>query len=224
MASTPTKLGLLALGESPCSDIADTFVRLLGSRIVTVVRGALDGLDASCLRSMGAKTGEVPLETRLRSGKTFGLSKSRVMPRLVQAAQELSQTCDRVLLLCSGEFPELAQSCPDVIQPIVMLRGILAGAARARCLGLIGPADDLPAAPEQWYPYVPNVICAPASSTQPVGEIVEAGCVLAEQGVQMIYMDCMGFTEAHRQAVARSTGLPVLAAATLTARVLCETL
>ena len=224
MIPSSVKLGLLSPGGTPSDDIHGTFTKFLGKRVSIIIKGAFDGLDDEGLHAMEAQSGEIPLETQLRPGVVFGLSKHRVMSRLILAAKELSHTCDRVLLLCSGEFPDLAKACPDVIQPIVMLRGILTAAAHTRLLGLIGPADDLPAAPAQWRPYVPSVICAAASSTQPLTEIATAGRFLADQNVDLIYMDCMGFTENQRQAVVHKTGLPVLAATTLVARSLCEIL
>ena len=103
--------------------------------------------------------------------------------------------------MCSGEFPLLAEACPGVIQPIWILRGAVGAAARDRKLGLIGPAEDLPEAPAQWRPYVPDVICAAASPSDPLAAAQAAGRDLAARGARLVYLDCMGFTEEHRAAV-----------------------
>ena len=86
----------------------------------------------------------------------------------------------------------------------------------------MGPESDLDAAPSQWAPWAPRIICAPASPYDPVEVAVRAGKDLCERGAEVIYMDDMGFSEEHRAVVARVARRPVLCATTLTARVLCE--
>lgn len=216
------KLGLLALGETPREDITPTLGAFLGPSVQFLEAGGLDGLSAPELKALEARTGEAVIETRLRSGAPVELSREALLPRLVAAAARLSERCDTLLLLCSGEYPALAAACPRLVQPIHILRGAIQAVAQHRLLGLIGPASDLDDAPAQWSPYAPRMICAAASPYEPVEAAVSAGRRLAEQGAQVIYLDCMGFTEQHRTAVSRSAGLPALSAATLTARVLCE--
>jgi protein AroM len=223
--NTPIKrLGLLALGETPRPCPAAVFRAVLGPGVEILERGALDGLEPGRRDSLLAGPGEVPLETHLRSGTAVGISRALILPRLLAAADDLARVCDRVLLMCSGEFPLLAEACPGVIQPIWILRGAVGAAARDRKLGLIGPAEDLPEAPAQWRPYVPDVICAAASPSDPLAAAQAAGRDLAARGARLVYLDCMGFTEEHRAAVRDAAGLPVLCATTLTARALAEML
>jgi len=89
-------------------------------------------------------------------------------------------------------------------------------------IGLVGPASDLDRAPEQWRPYAPRLVCAAASPYGPASEITAAGSALVAAGADLIYLDDMGFSDEHRVMLAAFTGLPVLCATTLTARVLCE--
>ena len=224
MPTANRRLGLLALGETPREDVAPTFRSILGGSVQVLEAGALDGLSAHELRAFLPGAGEPPLETRLRSGAAIEISRQALLPRLIAAADRLSQQCGTVLLLCSGEFPELAAACPGLVQPIHILRGAVAAIARQRVLGLIGPASDLDEAPAQWAPYAPRLICAAASPYGPADRAEAAGRELAARHAQVIYLDCMGFNEAHRIAVRRASGLPVMSATTLTARVLCEML
>jgi protein AroM len=216
------RLGLLALGQTPRDDVAPTFRSMLGRSVQILEAGALDGLSADALGAFRVREGEAPLETRLRGGIAIELSREALLPRLLATAAQLADRCDSILLLCSGENPALAAACPKLIQPIHILRGAIDAIARQRVLGLIGPASDLDEAPAQWAPYAPRLLCAAASPYGPPAQAEAAGRDLAERGAQVIYLDCMGFNEAHRVAISRSAGLPVLAATTLTARVLCE--
>jgi protein AroM len=212
------------LGETPREDVTPTFRSILGASVRILEAGALDGLSASGLQAFLARAGEPPLETRLRSGAAIEVSRQALLPRLIATATRLAQQCDAVLLLCSGEFPALAAACPKLIQPIHILRGAVDAIARQRVLGLIGPASDLEDAPAQWAPYAPRLLCAAASPYGPMEQAEAAGRELADRHAQVIYLDCMGFNEAHRIAIGRAAGLPVMSATTLTARVLCEML
>ena len=222
MNSAVRKLGLLALGETPRDDVTPTLRSILGKSIRIAESGGLDGLSESGLMELMSQDGETSLETRLRSGAVIALSKEAILPRLIAAAEKLSEECDSVLLLCSGEFPDLAATCPKLIQPIHILRGAISAIARHRILGLIGPASDLDAAPSQWAPYAPRVICAAASPYESIEVAVSAGRELVHRGAQLIFLDDMGFNEQHRTAIACAIKLPVMCATTLTARVLCE--
>lgn len=169
---TYSRLGVLALGQTPRDDVLPTLRMFLGSQVELIERGALDGLDSVGLDAYRARPGESALETRLRGGAPIALSKTLLMPRLIATAAQLADVCDALLLRCSGEFPALAAACPGIIEPIRILRGAVNAAAAHRRLGLIGPASDLAEAPTQWRPYAPDVICAPASPYEPPGAIM----------------------------------------------------
>lgn len=216
------KLGLLTLGQSPREDVTPTLRSIIGSSVQIIERGGLDGLSGSGLNTVMAKEGEAQIETRLLSGAAIALSRAALLPRLIAAGEQLSRECDTILLLCSGEFSALADACPALIQPIHILRGAIHAVARNRLLGIIGPESDLNEAPSQWAPYAANVLCSPASPYEPIEVAVNAGRDLVELGAEVIFMDDMGFSEKHRTAVSHAIHCPVLCAATLTARALCE--
>lgn len=218
------RLGVLALGQTPRDDVLPTLRMFLDGPVDVIERGALDGLDAAGLDAYRARPDEPVLETRLRGGAPIGLSSALLTPRLIATAVQLASECDALMLLCSGEFPALAAACPGIIEPIRILRGAVNAAAAHRRLGLIGPASDLTEAPDQWRPYAPDMICAPASPYDPPGTVSRAAQWLAGAGAQVLYLDDMGFNNAHRLEAVRAVPLPVLCASTLVARVLPELL
>ena len=217
-------LGVLALGETPRDDVTPVLAAWLAPSTRIVEAGGLDRLAAAEFDALRARDGETPLETRLRSGQTIALSKRALTARLAAVAATLAPRCDVVLLLCSGEFPALAEACPGLVQPIHLLRGIVAGVAARQVLGVIGPAADMAAAPAQWAPYAARVLCAAASPYEPVEHAAAAARTLVGRGADLLLLDDMGFNETHRRAVRAATPEPVLCATTLTARVLAEML
>lgn len=223
MSERERHLGLLALGETPRDDVVPTIQAILGETVQIHQLGGLDGLTTTtAVEALIAREGETPIETRLRGGVAITLAKERLVPRLIEAATQLATYCGSVLLLCSGEFPAVAAACPKLIEPIHILRGIVAGAARERTLGLIGPASDMDRAPAQWHPYAADLICAAASPYDSLAMVEKAGRELAGRGANLIFLDDMGFSEEHRRAVSRATRLPVMCATTLIARVMSE--
>ena len=216
-------LGLLTLGQSPRADVTPAFRAVLGDAVRILERGALDGLEGEALHQLRALPPEPALETRLRSGAPIGLRKAALLPLLETAARALAAECDAVLLLCSGAFPALEDSCPELIQPVHLLRGAVRALCRQRRLGVIGPASDLDAAPDQWAPFAARVVCSPASPYEPVAATAVAARALVRAGAQVVLLDDLGFGLEHRAAAA-ACGVPVLCATTLAARTLLEIL
>ena len=175
MSQTGACLGVLTLGQSPRRDVTPTLQVILGEAVRIREAGGLDGLSPAAIDALTPRAGEVPIETRLNTGKAILLSKARLLPRLVAAAEALQANCQRVLLLCSGNFPDLTAACPGIIQPVTLLRGIVGAVAREKTLGVIGPASDMARAPDQWAPLAGRVICAAASPYDPLPAAEAAG-------------------------------------------------
>jgi protein AroM len=222
------KLGLLALGQTPRDDVTPTLLAFMGEGAAIVERGGLDGLSGEGIAEIQATGGEAAIETRLRDGRPVALAKARLMPRLAAAADRLHEECELVLLLCSGEFPELARAFPRLLEPIRIIRGVVGAAARGRRLGVVGPESDMDAAPSQWRPYAPDVVCSAASPygrAESVAEgIAAAARDLAARGARVILLDDMGFTETHRAIAENASGVATMCATTLTAAALREAL
>ena len=215
-------LGLLTLGQSPRNDIVPTLRAILGDSIGVLEAGGLDALSPDALGDFAPREGERGIETRLASGAPILVAKARLLPCLVKAFGRLQNTCARVLLLCSGEFPDLVPLCPGLIQPARALRSIVGSLASNSVLGIVGPASDMDAAPAQWGPFAARVTCAAASPYGPSRALGEASVRLRSEGADLIFLDDMAFTEEQRLLAASASGLPILCASTLTARFLFE--
>ena len=215
-------LGVLTVGQSPRADVTPTLRSILGPNVEVREAGALDGLDTAAIEDLAPRPGETPLETRLGGGDAVVVSKDRIVPHLVARARELASTCDTVLLLCSGTFQGLADACPSIVEPGPILHAVVAGLGRRRRIGLVGPAADLERAGDDWAADAPGFQVAAASPYAPRTQLLEAGMQLVGTGADLVVLDDMAFTEEQRRDLAEATGLPVLCATTLTARVLCE--
>jgi protein AroM len=221
-----SRLGILTLGQSPRDDVTPSFRAILGESVEIVEAGGLDGLSTAQMEEFFPRRGEHATETRIvdSDGKPSAILVSRkpLMERLEAAFTLLEQRCACTILLCSGEFPELAERCPGLIQPINLLRPLVKALSPGKRFGIAGPESDMDAAPAQWKPYAGEVLCEAASPYAPLQNTVEACTRLRERGADIILLDDMAFGEDTRRLASIASGLPVLCASTLAARSLVE--
>ncbi|SDP34038.1 AroM family protein [Desulforhopalus singaporensis] len=222
MNSNANVLGILTLGQSPRDDVIPSFQELLPPGTTIREAGALDGLSQEQIDALAPDSADSGIETRLAGGSGVMVDKKRLTPLLIHQALKLQDQCNHIILLCSGEFDQLRSACSAIIEPIILLRGIIHGLAGAKILGIIGPASDLALAPAQWQPYARRVVCGAASPYGETGAIIRAGESVTKQGAEIILLDDMGFTEKHRLAVQKNNQVPVVCATTMCARVLTE--
>ena len=215
-------LGVLTLGQSPRTDVIPTLRAILGGSVSLIEAGGLNALSSEELAYLAPRQGERGIETRLSSGSSLLVARGRLLPLLVEAFGRLEADCARVLLLCSGEFPDLVPLCPGLIQPVFALRSIVGGLASNSTLGIVGPASDMDDAPFQWSPFAARVVCAAASPYEPPRALSEASVRLRSEGADLIFLDDMAFTEEQRRMAASVSRLPARCASTLTARFLFE--
>ncbi|MFQ5855881.1 MAG: AroM family protein [Anaerolineae bacterium] len=217
-------LGIVTLGQAPRSDVVPQMRRYLptGTRILEA--GALDGLTVHEVREFRPRPGEYVLTTRMANGESVVVSKERLMPRLRAAFQRVLQHgADTVLLLCTGEFPELSGQAL-VVEPDRMLRHFVL-AFRPQRLGVLIPLpEQVEEARARWSEVTPELAVAPASPYGDPNRIPQAALELLDQEPELIIMDCMGFQEEHRQAVKTVTGAPTVLANAAISRLLAEVL
>lgn len=218
------RLGLLTAGEAPREDVEATLRAVLGGDLDVVHAGALDGLDDSARAGLAPRPGETPFETRRADGSGVVVAKERLLPLLVARVEEQLAACRRVLLLCSGTFDGLPDRCPQVVQPKPILSAVVATAAAGRVLGVVGPETDVPHMAHSWGDAGAALVCAAASPYGSDAEIVAAAHEVVGQGADVLLLDCIGFTDRHRDLVADAVQRPVICATTVIARLLPELL
>src|SRR5699024_3312176 len=135
------RLGVLTIGQSPREDVTPQFQKILGDQVTIVERGALDSLDMSGLNAIHPKQGEKTYISKLRNGNSIKISKERLMPLLQRELKQLEDEVDVVVMLCTGDFPQLTSDklifFPDQIITHV-IKSILTGGK----LGLIIPLEE----------------------------------------------------------------------------------
>ncbi len=218
-------LGIVTIGQAPRSDVVPQMERYLPRDTEIVEAGALDGLTLEEAGAFRPRAGEYVLTTRMADGRSVTVAKERLLPRLEGAVQRVEEAgADTILLLCTGEFPELRRRPILVAEPDRMLRHVVL-AFRPKRLGVLIPLpEQVEAAQVRWSEVVREARVVPADPYGEPAHIPEAARELRDHDPDLIVMDCMGFQEEHRQAVRMATDVPTVLANAAVSRLLAEVL
>ena len=219
-------IGVLTIGQAPRADdtVADLH-RTLGPGYALAERGALDGLSHAAIAELAPEPGEYLLITLLADGTSVTLGKPKILPLLQRQIDTFgADGVDAILLLCTGTFPEF-KAARLIVQPQPVLYRMMVGlAGPSGRIGALTPlAGQLTQARAKWREFGVDPILGAASPYAGTDEVSGAAREVAEQGADVIFMDCMGYSlEMKARARAAAGGRPVVLARSAIARVLAE--
>jgi protein AroM len=218
-------LGTLTIGQAPRLDILPILDRYVPQAVRRIHCGVLDGLSRAKIDAdYGARPGEPILVTRLSDGSSVRLS----APQVERGAQEKlglleERGCDVILMLCTGTFHALHCRSSWLVEPDRIIPPLVAALLQDRRLGIIVPAaEQMQSEGAKWSGLARQPIFASANPySDDLDTAVGAGAELGERGAQALLLDCIGFTERHRTALAQ-TGLPVILSNAVVAKAVAE--
>jgi protein AroM len=220
-------LGTLTIGQAPRSDVVPIIDQYVPPEIRRIHRGVLDGLSrAEIDRRYRPEAREPVLVTRLQDGSEVELSRRRMRDGVQEALQALeAEGCDVVLLLCTGTFEGLECNKAWLVEPDHIIPAVVAGLVEKRQLGVIVPiASQIGSERRKWRPlHCPPIFAAASPYAATPDAVVAAAKELQAQGAEAILLDCIGFTQRHRQALL-TLGLPVILSNAVAAKALSELL
>jgi protein AroM len=220
-------LGTLTIGQAPRPDVVPIIDRHVSADIRRIHRGVLDGLShAEIAARYRPAPGEAVLVTRLQDGTEIELSRQQMRDGVQAALAALeAEGCDAILLLCTGTFEDLACHKAWLVEPDHIIPGMVAGLIERRQLGVIVPiASQIGSESGKWR----ALPCPPVfAAVSPYGDtpdaVLDAGKQLKAQGAAAILLDCIGFTERHREALL-PLDLPVILSNAVAAKAVGELL
>jgi protein AroM len=221
-------LGTLTIGQAPRSDIAPILKQHMPGGVAIVDSGLLDGLSRDEIRSRyGVEEGKSVLLTRLLDGRSVQLSAGKVRDGIQAKLSALEAGgCDVILLLCTGQFHGLRCERAWLLEPDRIIPPAIAGLIQDRQLGVIVPLPSQMDSESGKWTLLPRMPLFAAASPydDPPETLRSAGRSLEQRGAQVLLLDCIGFTEEDRRALAKDTGLPVILSNAVMARLVAELL
>jgi protein AroM len=221
-ATAVTTVAAVTIGQSPRPDIVDEVAPLLPPRVRLAQVGALDGLQPEEVAALRPGPGDHTLVSRLRSGEEVLVGKARILPRVQACVDAVQDTADLIVILCTGPFPPLRSRRP-VVYPERLLVHLVRAVGCGAHIGVLTPAAaQIPHQLERWGA-VAAAVTARAYSPYAGRDRVEDACAaFVAAGVDLVVLDCLGYTLALKETVRRLVGRPTLLARTLLARAVAE--
>ncbi len=225
IASARSRIGAVTIGQAPRTDVMPAFTAAAGVALDVVQAGALDGLSLETIRRDLAPgpADRYFLVSRLRDGTEVTLSRAKVQPLLQKAIDRASAAgSSAVVVLCTGEFEGLTAPVP-LLTPETILSGVVGAVAAGKHLGVLIPLpEQVPQAQRRWERLAAKVTVEAASPYGEIAAVQEAARKLAEAGVDLVALDCIGFGPKMKDAVAATVNRPVFLPQTLIARIASE--
>jgi protein AroM len=219
-------IGFATIGQSPRTDVVPEIMKIIeGYEVLFVEAGALDDLSREEIeKNLRPESGDTVYVTRLRDGSEVKISKKKLIPLLEKKIWELDKKVDLIAILCSGEFPDFDTIKP-VIYPDKILKGIASSIGYKGRIAIFIPAEEqVEYAYKKWGEYFENLIVIPISPyTSSLTDFEKIGEKLKTEGINLAIMDCIGYTDAQRNIIKKTSGnIRVISTRRALARVLSE--
>jgi len=218
-------LGTLTIGQAPRPDVTPIIDRHVPAEARRIHCGVLDGLSRAEIDGRyRPEPGEAVLVTRLHDGTEVALSRRRMRDGVQQALAGLEdEGAEVILLLCTGTFEGLECRNAWLVEPDHIIPGTVAGLIEHRQLGIIVPiAGQIESERDKWRGLARSPVFDTVSPySAPAEAVREVGAALKARGADAILLDCIGFTERHRAALA-PVGLPVILSNAVVAKAVGE--
>lgn len=218
-------VGFATIGESPRDDVVPYVVERLPAGVRVLEGGILDGLDETAIRALDGDG--TRMITKTRDGRSYHLAYEKALPRMQEIVARLEQQgADLIVILCGADWTPIRAGVP-VINLGRLFPNVVQALAGGQKLGVIKPdAGQVPRTIEQFTKLGLEVEVTSASpyGSDHIDQAERAAAELRERGVHLVWMSCIGMGEDMRDAVARSTGTPVILARSILARTIGELL
>lgn len=208
-------LAIITIGQSPRTDLTPEMTAVLPAGTTLLERGALDGLTTEQISAMAPRHGDVVLTSRLRDGTGAVMGRQPLIARLQDLISSLESEADVLMLACTGEFPAFSHSSPLVEPDQEIRKAVAANVSKHGKVGIICPlADQQESSVEKFAAGLPPTVQFFTAVATPYTTghtaLAEAAVALHDSGVELVVLDCIGYTEAMGRLVEDISGRPVL--------------
>lgn len=221
------KLGAITIGQSPRVDVIPEMLPYLGENVEVIQAGALDGLTYEEILQFEPEKDDYVLVSKLRDGRSVKFAERYILPRLQACIDRLeSEGVDVILFICTGVFPDIFASSKPILYPQKILHGVTPNLVDKGKLAVITPdKDQVLQSQKKWSETGVDVVVVNGSPYAKDDELAKAIDELKKyKDLDIIVMDCIGYNQDMKNRVSEETGVPVVLARAIVARVLGEIL
>lgn len=218
------KLGVITIGQSPRVDFTRDIIPLLSCEYKIIEKGALDDFNyEEAQEKFSPNAGDEILVTRMRDGNQIKIAEKYVIPLIQESVYKLEkENCNVILIMCTGKFPEIKHKSL-LIKPQEIMHSLVKNLVRGQKLGLIIPdKSQIEQINKNWSDSVERLVVAAASPYKDDKELLKAAEFMNDKNVDLIVMDCMGYTREMKDMVQSITKNKVILPRTLMVRIINE--
>ncbi len=216
---------MITIGQAPRTDIAPIIEKFLDGRAELVQVGVLDGMTKEQIEQhLYPESDDYVLTSRLVSNESVVMSREKIKPILQAKINYLEEIgIKQMLLLCTGVFPGLTTSNSYLIEPDRIIPPTVNALVARRRFGVIVPlVEQKYILKPKYSPFGLEPVFAVASPYEnDEASFIEAASELKGK-VDIILLDCMGYTEKARELLSNAMGLPVLLSNSMMAKLVSE--
>jgi len=220
------RIGIVEIGQSPRPDVLSDVKTILGPTVEIIECGALDGLSHEEIKGFEPSPGDKVLVTRLRDGTEVKLTKNKIIDRMQRCIDHIEDHSKVIIIYCTGDFPDL-HSKRLLVKPSHVTSSVVQDLLPKGKLGLLIPTPEQePQITPKWKRdgITLHFESLSAYEEQNLEKLENLATKFKTASVDMIFLDCMGYTAQLRDHLKRRTGLPVIQSNTLVARIVSEIL
>lgn len=220
------KIGAITIGQAPRNDVTVDILPILGDNIELIQAGGLDGLTHEEIAAFAPDEHDYVLVSKLVDGTSVKFAERFILPRLQKCIDVLEKEgVSLILFLCTGDFPNVLKSHVPLIFPYKIIKTIVPVLSTRSKIAVLTPdAMQVKQSEKKWKNYVSEVISIPASPYANPKELDAAAERLKDLDVDLIVMDCIGYTEKMKQDLRARTQKNIILSRTIVARLIKELL
>lgn len=221
-----TTIGFATIGQSPRDDLVPYLVGRLSKEVRVLEGGILDDLSQAEMAELDDGGQGLHMVTRLRDGGSVRLAYSKALPRMQQVVDRLvANGADLIVILCGADWSAIHASVP-VVNPGKLFPNLVQALAGRSKLGVIKPsAGQVEHTVSQYRDQLGLDVAVTSAFPYDDGARQAARTAaldLKDQGVEMVWMTCVGMDDGMKEAVRGELQRPTILARSVLARVIDE--
>jgi len=219
------KIGAITVGQAPRVDVTCDILDLFPKDIKLLEKGGLDGLTKEEISKFEPQNGDYVLVSRMNDGSSVTFAERFIVDRLQKGIDELEkQGVCLIMVFCTGQFPKSLHSNVPMVFPEKLLTSIVPLLSSKKCIAAVTPSKlQLSQNAKKWENFVKRCVSIAGSPYDGLESLIPVAKSLANRDdIDLIVLDCIGFTKEMKKMFMEITKKPVILPRTLLARIASE--
>ena len=179
------------------------------------------------MEDYAAEPGEEMIVSLLNDNEKVYVSKAKVARDLQAVIEVLDQQhYDVILFMSTAPITSLIARNAILLEPLRIIPPLVASIVDGHHVGVLVPLKELIPSQQQKWQVLENpprfALADPMQHTD--AQLVEAGRELIDGGADVLMLDCLGYSQKHRDLLQKALDVPVLLSNILVARLAAELL